>query len=244
MNRDFNKIFESILDDYEGDHSSQASKIDRVSVNPFSPDKYDARTDLFCGTERVSVEQLEDYIDMCRLVSSRFSWEHGDVIVTTSSLTLADSTLEAVYDNECGKTFGGEDIIRISIEYNLPEKLTVENLMNMMLFFTKIDDMMRIILKRDPVYNTFYSYETTDGYIWKYYGRADAIELFNSILYPKTGETRNGNATESLINETSSSIIKMCAMRISARNTIPILRAIFKERNLMMKKRAGLTSVK
>ena len=98
---------------------------------------------------------------------------------------------------------------------------------------------MRIILKRNPIYNMFYSHESpTDGFIWKYIRRPDGIEGFDQILYPKQGVVRNGNNTEAIIRDISNTIIMMAAHRISARQTIPALRLIFKNQNIKLKERA------
>ena len=234
----FNTLFESILDDYEGDHSSQALKAIKPIESIFNPSEYDARTDMFCGIMNLNIENIKDYIDVCRYISEKFSWEHNDIIFTTSSQEFADSTDYVIYDPNCGKTFNNKDTFRVSVEYNIPDKLTVENLMNMMLFFTKIDDLMRIVLERAPIYNVYYKMKSEDGWYWKYNCRPDAIKLFNLILFPTYGVTRNGNDTESTINEVSKAIIYMCSMKVSARNTVPLLRAIFKKRNLLMKERA------
>ena len=161
----FNILFESILDDYEGDYSSQALKAIKSIESIFSPGEYDARTDMFCGTMNLNIENIKDYIDVCRYISEKFSWKHNDIIFTTSSQELADATDYVIYDSNCGKTFNNKDAFRVSIEYNIPDKLTVENLTNMMLFFTKIDDLMRIILKRAPIYNVYYKMKSENGFL-------------------------------------------------------------------------------
>ena len=199
---------------------------------------------MYCGLDGITVDSIEDYIDVCRFLSEKFSWKNSGIIVTTSSRKLTDTTNYVIYDPNCGKTFNNKDTIRFSVEYCIPEKLTIDNLLNMMLFFAKIDDLMRIILKRAPIYNTFYKTDTVDDCNWKYNNRPDAIKLFSLILFPVPGIIRNGNQTELTINEISTAIIYMCSMKVSVRNTVPLLRAIFKMRNLLMKERAGSNPLK
>ena len=245
MQNDFYRILstdilnESVLDDYEGDFSSQASKIEQTVVNPFNPKDYAVRIDLFCGADKSTAEQIEDYADMCRVALRKFSWPHSDVIITTTNKELANQTNEVCYDPECGKTWNGENGLRVSFEYNIPEKVSTDEIFSLMQFFSRTDNLMRIILKRDPIYNMFYSHESpTDGFIWKYIRRPDGIEGFDQILYPKQGVVRNGNNTEAIIRDISNTIIMMAAHRISARQTIPALRLIFKNQNKKLKERA------
>ena len=60
----FNILFESILDDYEGDHSSQALKAIKPIESIFSPSEYDARTDMFCGVMGINVENIKSLKDI------------------------------------------------------------------------------------------------------------------------------------------------------------------------------------
>ena len=226
MRNDFDRLFESILDDMEADSSSQAQKVQQTYTYPFNADRFTARTDFMCGAYWITAEQLEDFADICRVVLRKFSWPHGDIVITTSDRTFADTSDELSYYKECGEAIDHEYALRFSFEYNIPDKLTVENLTNMMLLFEKVDSMFRFIFKRCPVYNSFFA----DKKRWHFIGRPDAIELFDSILYPNPNEARNGNATESLIREISGSIIRICAATTNARVTIPLLRQIFRQR--------------
>ena len=183
-----------------------------------------------CGSYRITGEQLEDFSDMCSLIVRKFSWEHSLLIITTSNPELAEETDEVTYSPKAGSAIDDEFCVRFTLEYNVPQKLDIENLTSLLLTFEKLDSLGRFIFKRSLVYNSFFKYRDNDGSYWRFIGRPDAIELFDEILYPDPKIVRNPNNTESVIREIDAAVIKMCALKTNVRQTTPLLRAVFRNR--------------